>query len=149
MDPLSAFSLACGIIQVVDFSCKVVSKTKHIYERGSLEENDDIEYLGRHLTNLNAGLQAPHHQTSHTDGQSQVQPQEQRTLSELAFKCSTIAQELVRELEEVKVLRTDSRSKKLGKAYVTFRKKSKLEKLKKSLVDFQCVLDSKILLSLR
>lgn len=34
MDPLSAFSLACGVIQVVDFGCKVVSRANEILQTG-------------------------------------------------------------------------------------------------------------------
>lgn len=59
MDPLTAFSLACGVIQVVDFSMKLLSKSREIYKSGSLAENKEIESMAKHLTNLRTGLNVP------------------------------------------------------------------------------------------
>lgn len=39
MDPLTAFSLAAGIIQVVDVSFKVLAQCKELYKKGSLVEH--------------------------------------------------------------------------------------------------------------
>ena len=56
MDPLSAFSVACGVIQVVDFSTKVVVKCRELCKNGTLSENKEIESLAQHLTDLSTGL---------------------------------------------------------------------------------------------
>lgn len=56
MDPLTAFSLACGVIQVVDFSTKLLSKSREIYKNGSLVENKEIESMAKNLTNLRTDL---------------------------------------------------------------------------------------------
>lgn len=39
MDPITAFSLACGVIQVVDFSLNVVGKCREIYRDGTTTEH--------------------------------------------------------------------------------------------------------------
>ncbi len=39
MDPLTAFSLACGVIQVVDFSLNVVGKCREVYRDGTSTEH--------------------------------------------------------------------------------------------------------------
>lgn len=39
MDPFTAFSLACGVIQVVDFSTKLVGKCREVYRDGTSTEN--------------------------------------------------------------------------------------------------------------
>ena len=39
MDPLTAFSLAAGILQVLDFSFKAVAQCRELYKDGSLAEN--------------------------------------------------------------------------------------------------------------
>lgn len=56
MDPLTAFSLACGVIQVVDFSTKTVAKCVEIYKEGSSSEYRDLEDLTKHLVEARAKL---------------------------------------------------------------------------------------------
>lgn len=96
MDPLSAFSLACGVLQVVDFSCKLISATKSLYQKGSLEENDDLETQISHLSALRSALNSKRalNYTSYQDYQE---------LLKLAAECDAIAQELLGELDNLEV----------------------------------------------
>ena len=52
MDPITAFSLAAGVLQVVDFSFKALTKCREMYKDGSLAEHqstkDITKYLGRY-----------------------------------------------------------------------------------------------------
>lgn len=36
MDPLTAFSVACNVIQVIDFSTEMMSKCRQLYKDGNL-----------------------------------------------------------------------------------------------------------------
>jgi len=47
MDPFTAFSLACGVIQVVDFSLNVIGKCREVYRDGT-----STEYLGQVSTSM-------------------------------------------------------------------------------------------------
>lgn len=51
MDPVTAFSLAAGVIQVIDLSSKALSKCREIHKDGSLAQNrateEITEYLGK------------------------------------------------------------------------------------------------------
>ena len=51
MDPVTAFSLAAGVLQVLDLSFKALSKCKEIYKDGSLAQHRDAqtitEFLGK------------------------------------------------------------------------------------------------------
>ena len=58
MDPLTAFSLACGVIQVVDFSIKVTSKCRELYKYGALESNKEIESMSEYLTDIRSSVPA-------------------------------------------------------------------------------------------
>lgn len=49
MDPISAFSFAATIFQVVDFSAKVVSVATQIYKSGSSSELNSLEQAGQKL----------------------------------------------------------------------------------------------------
>lgn len=43
MDPVTAFSLAAGVLQVVDSSFKALSTCREIYKDGSLAQHRDTE----------------------------------------------------------------------------------------------------------
>ena len=49
MDPVTAFGLAAGVLQVVELSFKALSTCKEIYADGSLARNRETEELTRYL----------------------------------------------------------------------------------------------------
>ena len=49
MDPVTAFGLATGVLQVVDLSLKALSTCKEIYADGSLARNRETEELTKCL----------------------------------------------------------------------------------------------------
>ena len=99
MDPVSAFSLACGVIQVVDFSLKISSTCRKLYKKGSLSENDVIEGWAEDLRKLCGELNPPV-----TDGipLDTLSANEQELLN-LTANCSSTAHNLINELEGLKV----------------------------------------------
>ena len=145
MDPVTAFSLACGVIQVVDFSLRILSKTKEIQERGSLDENDRLEYLASRLKDLKVNSHIP----PNSGGSSQTRSQDQQVLQELADECSKTVQILVAELAKLKV--TDSK-RKFQVVKVTLRtilKRSTLKELEEKLNCYRDLLNTRILVGLR
>jgi len=58
MDPISAFSLACNVIQVVEFSIESAKVCKELYDSGSIDENNRIEKYTADITAANKDLQA-------------------------------------------------------------------------------------------
>lgn len=52
LDPLTALSLASSIVQLVDFSAKVVSESRQIYQAGSAIQNDELEIISNDLLDL-------------------------------------------------------------------------------------------------
>jgi len=49
MDPVTAFSLAAGVLQVLDLSFKALSKCKEIYKDGSLAQHRDAMTITKYL----------------------------------------------------------------------------------------------------
>lgn len=49
MDPLTAFSLAAGILQVVDVSFRAVRICRELHKNGSLAEHDDTQKVASAL----------------------------------------------------------------------------------------------------
>jgi hypothetical protein len=58
MDPISAFSLAAGIIQVVDFATRLLSTANELYHDGSTVRNSDITSVADDLSSLNDKIKA-------------------------------------------------------------------------------------------
>jgi len=143
MDPLTAFSLACGILQVLDFSAKLLSQCREIYKKGSFSENDEIETITTHLSTLNTDMQPPSSPTSST------QTVGDKELMQLSEKCSELAKELVAELQSLKVGGSGSRWRAVGGAVRNLRKKGTIERLQGRLEECKRVLDTKVLVDLR
>ena len=49
MDPVTAFSLVAGVLQVVDLSIKALSKCREITKDGSLAQHRDTEEIANLL----------------------------------------------------------------------------------------------------
>lgn len=58
MDPISALSIACNVIQLVEFSIESAKVCKELYDSGSIDENNRIEKYTAEITAANKDLQA-------------------------------------------------------------------------------------------
>jgi hypothetical protein len=56
MEPISALSLACNVLQLVEQAIDAARACKQIYDRGSLEQNDNLEQLAEAVTTANKDL---------------------------------------------------------------------------------------------
>ena len=136
MESLAAFTLACGVIQVVDFSTKVAKKCHELYKDGVTSENRDIEEMAKHLTDLcnNLGLK----------DQGGVDD-----ILDLGLKCSSTAQTLIEELEKLKVNGPHRKWQAVRTALETRSKRKVIDNIQKQLENYQKLLDSTILVDLR
>lgn len=144
MDPVNAFSLACGVIQVVDFSIKTVSSCRRLYKEGSLSENDAIEEWAKHLTGLIDELNRP-------TGEAAVGtlPPKEQELHGLATKCSATARDLVEELNGLKITGPGRKRQTIKNGFRAFWRKDVMEDIQKRLNSYQKVLDTKVLIYIR
>lgn len=136
MDPLTAFSLACGVIQVVDFSTEVVKRCRRLYKDGNLSRNKEAEEMAQQLTQLRASLNLPDHP-------------DQDILLKLGDKCSAIAKDLVAELEKLKVSGPHRKRQVIEKTIKTIWKKTAIDDIQKRLDDCRKILDHRVLIELR
>lgn len=142
MDPINAFSLACGVIQVVDFSTRILSQFREIYKNGSLSEHESIQSMTEHLTTLRADLQP-------STSSPATQTAGDKDLIQLSTKCSDMAEELVAELQSLKVGSTGSRWKAVSVMYRSLKKKGTIDRMQKRLDECRKILDTKVLADLR
>ena len=136
MDPCTALSLFCNIVQVVDFSTKVVKKCRELYKNGVSSENQEIEEMAKHLTDLHTNLDL-------TD-RGGIDD-----LLDLGSKCSQTAQELIAEVRELSVNGPHRKRQIVGKTIKAIWKRSAIEDIQKRLENYRKLLDSRILVDLR
>lgn len=138
MDPLTAFSLACGIIQVVDFGSRAVKTCRELHKDGSSSANEDLEEMAKHLTGLRTRLSLP------DPGQHN-----QDELLDLGSKCSDTTQALMTELQKLKVNDRHKKRQVFGKTIKTLWKKGAIDEIEKRLDRYREILDTRVLLDLR
>ena len=145
MDPVTAFSLVCGVIQVIDFGTKVVVKCRRLHEEGSLEEHEDIGDIAEHLVNAREDLDR------RGDANSmgvQLSPSDKR-LSTIARECSAISAELLAKIQSLKVTASHSRRETLSKVLKTLWKRKEIVALENKLNSYREALNTQILITLR
>jgi len=145
MDPLSALSLAATLVQLVDFTSKIVSKGYHIYKAAdsALPENATLEYIVTDLQNLNARLM-------HHDRLSCATKDEQ-ALEDLSTSCTMIANEVVSRLNKLKVAGDIKyrKWKSVRQALKSVWNKEELDAMATKLSEYRNQLEFHVLLSLK
>ena len=161
MDPVTAFSIACGVIQVVDFGFKITRKIWTIVRSssGTSAEYEELEAATSTLQDLIRALKAQNEPATlhHTNravqdsGDVAVSSSTAQAIRQIASQCDETARKLIELLSEIKVdptkyKSTRSRTFKAIKAIPKFYKISKLES---QLEEYQEKLEKHIILDLR
>lgn len=110
MDPVSALSLACNVIQLVEFSIESAKVCKELYDSGSIDENDRIEKYSAEITAANKELQA-----ALRSGKSSSKPSR---VERVAQDASATANELKIALNRLKLSKSQG-LRRLGGAFKT------------------------------
>ena len=145
MDPVSAFSLACGVIQVVDFSLKISSTCRKLYKKGSLSDNDVIEGWAENLTKLCGELKPPVTNGVPVD----TLPANEQELLNLAASCSKTPHNLIKELDGLKVSGPRKKREAFKQGFRSIWRKNVIEDIQKRLDSYQKSLDTRILVYIR
>ena len=151
LDPLTAFGLAGNVVQIVDFSIKLVSKGYQIRNSldGSLPENHDTELVA-------VDLKAVVEQLSSTlDRAPREYPslpfnQQDAELIDLCQECKKIGEELIARLGMLKGGESRHRQwKSIRQALKVIWEKDKVDSIARRLKLYRDQLNTRILVSLR
>lgn len=142
MNPVTAFSLACGVIQVVDFSRTVVETIRHIHKNGSTD-HADAKYMAEKLADLR------HDILQSNLGESTKPGRVDQELQMLSEKCASTAEELIQEIKSLEANGPQRWLKSIEIAFKKLFKKSTIDGLQVQLDRYRRVLDTKILCDLR
>ncbi|KAF4486459.1 hypothetical protein CGGC5_v006325 [Colletotrichum fructicola Nara gc5] len=97
MDPATAIGVASGVIAFIDFSWKLVTGAKNLYDKGETQtvENVRIGKIIKDLKEFSLDL----------DGGSLGTSKHEKALRTLAMNCGDLCQELIDILEKLKAKR--------------------------------------------
>ena len=144
MDPLTALSLACNALQIIDFGATMIAKCKELYKHGALAEYQELESMARHLTNLSTDMKLPEPFLSAESVQ-----QEDMNILTLAQQCSETANELICELRKLGIRGTHRKRDAVRKAIKETWNQNPIESIQRRLEQYQRTLNTLILINLR
>ncbi len=99
MEGIAALSMACNVLQIIDYSQKVIKTCREIHERGSTQEHQAISENVAHLVLASKTVQD---ELKAVPAAQPVLPI-QKSLVSLAKKCIDIANRLQQELNQLMV----------------------------------------------
>ena len=146
LDPLTAVSLAGTIVQFVDFSSKVVSKTRELSKSasGATEEAYNVELVTRDLLRLSQdlrdGLRTSAGQSDDKDDQA---------LEALCDGCMFLSEKLLARFEKLKTRQGSGKLHVLQQAIKTVWSRRELDQLVEQLDDYRRQLNLHIFVSFR
>ena len=122
MEAVATLSLAANIVQFIDFGTRTLRKGKEIYasSEGASSDNLAIEAVVRHLKDTLSQIQS-------------FSPAVTTNAQRLQNQSTTLIDEILRALEELKLKGVPSQWKSIRKALKRVRSKKKLEELLKRL----------------
>jgi len=142
MEAIAALGLACNVMQVICFSREVVTVARHAYTTGKIEE--DLSDKSSHLATLALAVE--------DSIQSAMKPQTkaQRDLQEAAQKCRQTAAELGQEVDKIcpSAGRPPNAFRAIKSSVKAIGRKNKLKDLEKTMMHWERVIDSGLLLQI-
>jgi hypothetical protein len=139
METLAIIGLVGNIVQFLDFSGKLISKSTELYRssEGALAEHIDVETVTNHLVLLNGKLKNA--ATTTGDG----------ALESLCISCGTAADKLLAALDKVKVKDKQHKWKSITKALRSVWSKEEIEDLERRLARLREELNFHVVVDLR
>lgn len=135
MDPMSALGLAANVIQIVDFSSRLMTATYEIYNAadGQLVEHSELGFITRclttHIQDLDESLKAKKLKTCLS--------QSDRDQARLGLECKDVALELLAALNELKAQGKHKRWRSFRQALLTIWYKGRIEAFERRLNRFR------------
>ncbi|KAL8893373.1 MAG: hypothetical protein Q9192_005333 [Flavoplaca navasiana] len=138
-DPVSAFSLAAGVLQVVGISFKAISACREIYKNGSLAQNRDSQDVTQQL------LETTRHLENSRINVSASAAKHSNDIVEVSKKCSETATEILTELNKLQRDPKGGFRDSVAKGLRSFFKKQFLTETQAKLDSYREILNTRIL----
>ena len=146
MDPVTGVGLAASVIQLLTFGIDAVKTCQEVYQKGSISDYSNLDYITDHLAGLTASLQQS---LQSPDIGSGALTREERDLVELARKCEDCTKILQKELDKLQTRPRASTRKAVRLAARAIWKKGTIDKINQQLQAYQSTLETSLLSRLR
>ena len=142
LDPFTSLSLASAIVQLVDFSSKLLSKSKELHSFGGVRAYLDLEGIAIDLNNLNVSLLS---EPSQRQRCAKPLSDDEEALRQLATRSKAVSEELNGILLDLRGQHPRQKWQSFKQAIMCVRQKDKIHALEKALDDLQRNIDSRLL----
>lgn len=146
MEAVTGIQLAASVIQLVTFSVDAARTCREVYQQGSINEYNKLDYTTGHLANLTRSLQQS---LQSTGALSLPLTGEDQDLVDLSRECEGCADKLQKELHELQTQQPVSALKAARKAARAILKRSSIDKIHKQLQAYQSTLETLLVSRLR
>ncbi|KAI4701438.1 hypothetical protein J4E81_003178 [Alternaria sp. BMP 2799] len=146
MEAIAGLSLAANILQVIDFTAKVLSTGNQIRQSGSTIQNSELERVVEDFTTLNERITSWARPNPASSGPL---AQDSQALEDLAAECTKIAQELIAKLESLRCSKDAAKYKTILSALKASWNAKTIEDIKSRLQTMRDELQFRILVSIR
>lgn len=148
MEAIAALGLASNIIQIVDFSSRIIARGREIQNSadGSLADHAVLSHAASRLEELYGSLNAS--DKTRGGGKRAITVADQQLL-ELKIESRKVVQELQAALNKAKSSKTNSRWQSVRHALVTVRSDKEISRLAARLEGIRQQVDSAVLLSIQ
>lgn len=146
MDPITAFSLACNVMQVIEFSQKSIRIFQEIRVEGSAIENQALKENSEYMEQAAADLQQSLKDVARS---KHVQTPNEIRLRDIANKCTVTANKLQHELKKLERNRSSGMLSSMRTTLRTISKKSTIEEIRVTMARYQDILQTHILVHMR
>lgn len=147
LDPLTAVSLASAVVQFVDFSCKIVSKSRQLgaATRGAKIEASNSEVVTRDLLKLSEKMKEKLANAVADESPSD----DDQALEEICNGCIGVSETLLARLEKLKVQKGDGKWRVGLQAARSMWSEKELDELSRQLATFRSHLELRVFVSFR
>lgn len=152
VDPISALSVAAAAVQFVDFSRKLVSKSRELYNSldGVLRDNAQTETVTMRLKAMVLELQPPRRPANSTARNASA-PKASPRLQKICAECNEVSEELVDHLRRLKVPdgSVGCKWKSFRQALKSVWSKQDVDALSQRLASLRAEIDTEVLILMR
>lgn len=144
MDPLTCLSIAGNVVQFIDFSFKIYSDTRQLYEDGRLQVHDQtkkaVEDLSKFSKSLSQSTRGQHNTGGITENDVELEA--------ICQHCSKLADDMVVRLKKFDVSKKDNVFRSVCQVLKSMWSAEELAKAEKTLAGYRDMLNSRLLGSL-
>lgn len=144
MDPLTCLSIAGNVVQFIDFSFKIYSDTRQLYEDGRLQVHEQTQKAAEDLSKFSKSL-------SQSSRRQQIIGQATENdiqLGAICQECTKLADEMVARLRKFDVSKKDNVLKSVCQVLRSMWSSDELAKTEETLAGYRDMLNSRLLGSL-